>query len=64
MSRRMIRRLRSTNGLPVIELSIWSRVSKSNPSPNFSASSSCHCSTKLPGATMRQRSKSPGSSAL
>ena len=32
------------------------REKTSNRRPNFSPSSSCHCSTRLPGATIRQRS--------
>ena len=56
-SRRTISRLRSLNGLPDRDVSIMSRVRMSNSRLNFSPSSSCHCSTRLPGATTRHRSK-------
>ena len=58
MSRRMIRRLRSTKGSPVTDVSICSRETISKVRSNFFFSSSCHRSTRLPGAMMRQRSKS------
>ena len=42
-------RLRSWNGLPVRAASTMSRLMMSKRSPNLSSSSSCHCSTRLPG---------------
>jgi hypothetical protein len=54
-SRRQMMRCFSPKGLPERDASIVSRVTSSNSRPSLSASSSCHCSTRLPGATIRQR---------
>ena len=45
--------------MPLIEDSIRSFVKISNLKLNLNSSSSCHCSDKLPGDTIRQRFKSP-----
>ena len=42
-------------------LSMSDRVRMSKGRSNFSSSSSCHCCTRLPGATIRQRFRSPRS---
>ena len=45
----------SLNQLPVLAASRASLVMISNGRWNWLSSSSCHCSTRLPGHTMRQR---------
>jgi len=49
----------SRKGLPAYEASIIARVTISKLRWNFSRISSCHCSTSIPGQTMRQRFTSP-----
>ena len=54
-SSRTIRWSWSSNGLPLGEAASSSFEKMRNSRPNFSNSSSRHCSTRLPGATIRMR---------
>jgi len=59
LSSRAMQKFISVKMLPLTADSMRSFVSTSNRRWNLRNSSSCHCSARLPGVTIRQRFKSP-----